>query len=232
MEKYLDLELMSYSESDYYPFHMPGHKRQKMGDWIPEQIDVTEIEGFDNLHHAEGIIAEAQERIAKVFGAKYSFMLVNGSTCGLLSAICGSVKKGGRILLGRNCHKAVYHAAYLMELEAEYLYPQRTEFGIQGSISPEEVREKLEQYPDTEAVVITSPTYDGVVSDIRAIADIVHEKGVVLIVDEAHGAHFGFPADFRKKRLPAAQICVSRAFIKHCPPSPRQLCCMWETAIG
>lgn len=209
MEKYLDLELMSYSESDYYPFHMPGHKRQKMGDWIPEQIDVTEIEGFDNLHHAEGIIAEAQERIAKVFGAKYSFMLVNGSTCGLLSAICGSVKKGGRILIGRNCHKAVYHAAYLMELETEYLYPKRTEFGIQGSISPEEVWEKLEQYPDTGAVVITSPTYDGVVSDIRAIADIVHEKGVVLIVDEAHGAHFGFSGGFPQKAIACgADLCI------------------------
>ena len=72
--------------------------------------------------------------------------------------------------MARNCHKAVYHAVYLMELKTAYLYPEQTDFGIQGSISPEQVRDMLEQYPDTEAVLLTSPTYDGVVSDIAAIA--------------------------------------------------------------
>ena len=209
MDRYLDMALISYSESDYYPFHMPGHKRCRMGDWTPESIDITEIEGFDNLHHAEGIIKEAQERLAALFGSEQSFFLVNGSTCGLLSAICGSVKKGGCVLMGRNCHKAVYHAAYLMELKTAYLYPEKTGFGIQGSIRPEEVKKKLEQYPDVQAVVITSPTYDGVVSDIAAIADLVHEKDIPLIVDEAHGAHLGFSEGFPQKAIACgADLCI------------------------
>ena len=196
MEHHLDQKLAAYAASDIYPFHMPGHKRQRLGDWRPEEIDITEIDGFDNLHHAEGIIKEGQERLAGLAGADESFYLVNGSTCGLLAAICGCVKKGDRILVGRNCHKAVYHAAYLMELRVEYLYPKATDFGIQGSVLPGQVKERLRQFPDTAAVVITSPTYDGIVSDIAAIARLVHEKGIPLIVDEAHGAHFGFSDGF------------------------------------
>ena len=111
--------------------------------------------------------------------------------------------------MARNCHKAVYHAVYLMELKTAYLYPEQTDFGIQGSISPEQVRDMLEQYPDTEAVLLTSPTYDGVVSDIAAIAALAHEKGVPLIVDEAHGAHFGFSQGFPQKALAfGADLCI------------------------
>ena len=139
-EKYLDRALLEYCNSDAYPFHMPGHKRQTMGNWNCEAIDITEITGFDNLHHAEGILLEAQQRAAQTFGADESFFLVNGSTAGLLAAVCGTVKKGGRLLMARNCHKAVYHAVYLMELQTEYLYPEQTEFGIQGSIAPKQVQ--------------------------------------------------------------------------------------------
>lgn len=208
-KNYLDEQLIAYSKSDCYPFHMPGHKRQRLGGWTPEEIDITEIDGFDNLHHAEGIIKEGQERLAELAGADQSFYLVNGSTAGILSAICGSVKKGDRILVGRNCHKAVYHAVYLMELKTEYLYPSPTAFGIQGSVPPKQVELKLKQFPDTAAVVITSPTYDGVVSDIASIAEIVHEYDIPLIVDEAHGAHFGFSEDFPKKAVSlGADLCI------------------------
>uniref|UniRef100_UPI003425FFCB aminotransferase class I/II-fold pyridoxal phosphate-dependent enzyme n=1 Tax=uncultured Eubacterium sp. TaxID=165185 RepID=UPI003425FFCB len=190
----------------------PGHKRQSMGNWTGEEIDITEITGFDNLHHAEGILREAQCRAAKTFGADETFFLINGSTAGLLAAVCGTVKKGGRLLMARNCHKAVYHAVYLMELKTSYLYPKQTAFGIQGSISPEQVKTMLEQWPDTEAVLLTSPTYDGVLSDIAAIAEIVHAKGIPLIVDEAHGAHFGFSKGFPQKALAlGADLCIESA---------------------
>lgn len=212
MEEYLDEKLLAYSQTDAYPFHMPGHKRQPMGKWIAEEIDITEITGFDNLHHAEHILRDAQHRAAETFGADETFFLVNGSTAGLLAAVCGTVKKGGRLLMARNCHKAVYHAVYLMELKTTYLYPEQTAFGIQGSISPEQVETMLEQYPDTEAVLLTSPTYDGVLSDIAAIAEIVHAKGIPLIVDEAHGAHFGFSKGFPKKALAlGADLCIESA---------------------
>lgn len=212
MEEYLDEKLLAYSQMDAYPFHMPGHKRQSMGNWTAEEIDITEITGFDNLHHAEGILREAQDRAAETFGADETFFLVNGSTAGLLAAVCGTVKKGGRLLMARNCHKAVYHAVYLMELKTTYLYPKQTAFGIQGSIPPEQVKTMLEQYPDTEAVLLTSPTYDGVLSDIASIAEIVHAKGIPLIVDEAHGAHFSFSKGFPQKALAlGADLCIESA---------------------
>lgn len=208
-KEYLDEKLIAYGQSDYYPFHMPGHKRQRMGEWTAEEIDITEIDGFDDLHHARDVLKDAQERLAALCGADRSFYLVNGSTAGILAAVCGCVRKNDRVLIARNCHRSVYHAAYLMELKLQYLYPEPTQFGIQGSVAPSHVREMLERYPDVSAVVLTSPTYDGVVSDIASIAQIVHERGIPLIVDEAHGAHFGFSEDFPKKAVVlGADLCI------------------------
>ena len=190
-------KLKEYGQTDSYPFHMPGHKRQvEMGITSfpnPFSVDITEIEGFDNLHHAEGILKTAMDQAAELYGAHKTYFLVNGSTCGILSALCASVPSGGRVLLARNSHKAAYHAVLLNNMEAVYLYPGCIEsYGIQGGIDPETVEEALRCHEGIEAVFITSPTYEGIVSDIRAIAEIVHRYGIMLIVDEAHGAHFSF----------------------------------------
>ena len=206
--------LTEYAGSDAYPFHMPGHKRREIPDGIPGGfpdpygIDITEIDGFDNLHHAEGILKDAMDEAAAIYGADRSWYLVNGSTCGILSAVFATTENGGKILTARNCHKAVYHAICLNRLEAEYLYPEEiTEFGINGGIRAEDVRKALEKdamrcagnsgnvrgkITKIQAVLITSPTYEGVVSDIRVIADVAHEYGIPLIVDEAHGAHLEY----------------------------------------
>lgn len=206
--------LTEYAGSDAYPFHMPGHKRREIPDGIPGGfpdpygIDITEIDGFDNLHHAEGILKDAMDEAAAIYGADRSWYLVNGSTCGILSAVFAATENGGKLLTARNCHKAVYHAICLNRLEAEYLYPEEiTEFGINGGIRAEDVRKALEKdamrcagnsgdvrgkITKIQAVLITSPTYEGVVSDIRAIADAAHEYRIPLIVDEAHGAHLEF----------------------------------------
>ena len=194
--KYLLDYLKENAESDMYPLHMPGHKRESLRFPNPYSIDITEIDGFDNLHHAAGILKEAQERAAQLYGSKRCFYLVNGSTCGLLAAICAATSKRGKIIAARNCHKAVYHAIYLNELRAEYLYPAITENDIQGQITAEQVRVALDANPDAEAVIITSPTYEGVISDIGSIADICHKADVPLIVDAAHGAHLGFGGGF------------------------------------
>ena len=194
MEKLSDA-LFSYAGSDYYGFHMPGHKRNKKvtGAPLPYEIDITEIDGFDNLHHAKGILKEAQERAASVYRAEETCFLVNGSTAGILSAVLGCTRRGEKILTARNCHKSVYHAIELNELESVYLYPRfEEEKGINGPVEVEAVREALRLNPDIRAVIIVSPTYDGVVSDVRRIAEAAHEYGVPLIVDGAHGAHFGF----------------------------------------
>lgn len=191
-------KLKTYSDSDYYAFHMPGHKRRHLtedGALIPYDIDITEIDGFDDLHHADGILKEAQERAARVYHADETHFLINGSTVGIISAICGSTKKGDTILVARNCHKSVYHAIELNELKPVYLYPT-FEDPLNTEINPQDVRYALAENPEIRAVMIVSPTYDGVVSDVEAIAKIVHEKGIPLIVDEAHGAHFGFHESF------------------------------------
>lgn len=196
---YLYRRLKEYSESDYYPFHMPGHKRNSglTDAELPYMIDITEIEGFDDLHHAEGILKEAQERAAGLYGADETHYLINGSTAGILSAVMGCTCKGDKILMARNCHKSVYNAVYLNELRPVYIYPGLCRGQeLNGPVSPEEIEKKLDMYNEISAVVITSPTYDGVVSDIKRIADIVHRKGIPLIVDEAHGAHFGFDPYF------------------------------------
>lgn len=190
--KNIEEQLQELAQSDMYPFHMPGHKRNPSCGIAAYAYDITEIDGFDNLHHAQGIIRNAQQKASALWGSKESFFLVNGSTCGLLAAISAATTRGGRIIMARNCHKAVYHAVYLRELNADYLYPVITGDGIQGQIRPGDVETVLAENPNVQAVLITSPTYDGVVSDVAAIAAIAHDHGVPLIVDEAHGAHLGF----------------------------------------
>lgn len=157
----------------------------------PYQYDITEIEGFDNLHDAKGLLLSLQQKAAGVYHSEQSFFLVNGSTGGILSAVSAVARDGKKLLVARSCHKSVYHAVQLNRLQAEYLWPEMIEeFDIQGEIRAEEIRRHLHGRQDICGVVITSPTYDGIVSDVRKIAEEVHACRIPLIVDEAHGAHF------------------------------------------
>lgn len=192
-------KLNNYVKSDVYPFHMPGHKRNVASPDSPFAYDITEIDGFDNLHHPRGIIRASLDMATTFYGTRRTYYLVNGSTCGILSAISACTKQGGSIIMARNCHKSVYNAVYLRQLTAHYVYPKSIEgYSMSGGIHPKDVELLLEEYPETEAVVITSPTYEGISSYVSAIAKIVHKYGIPLIVDEAHGAHFSmheyFPA--------------------------------------
>lgn len=193
MESLFD-KLYKIAESDVYPYHMPGHKRQGWGK-LPESMygaDITEIDGFDNLHQPEGVLRNLQNEAARLYGAEESFYLINGSTCGVLAAVSGALPAGGHILMARNCHKSAYHAAYLRNLAVSYLYPPYLEeYDIFDAVPPGRIRAALEREPGIGAVMVVSPTYEGRVADIAAIAEIVHEKGIPLIVDEAHGAHLG-----------------------------------------
>ena len=191
-------KLRELSESDFYPFHMPGHKRHKditEAD-LPYELDITEIDGFDDLHHAEDILLEEQRKAADIFHADESHYLVNGSTVGLLSSILGVTEPGDTILIARNCHKSVYNAIYINQLNPIYIYPsndRNLEYeNINGEILSCDIKCMLEKNPEVRAVVVTSPTYEGVVSNIQEIANIVHANNIPLIVDEAHGSHLGF----------------------------------------
>lgn len=213
-------KLKSYGASDFYGFHMPGHKRQMGCFENPFQWDITEIAGFDDLHHPEkdGILTRAQERASKLYGAEESHFLVNGSTAGILSAISGCVTREGKLLMARNSHRSAYHAAELRGLRVSYVYPQFIkELGINGGILPADVENVLAEEEGIEAVFVTSPTYDGVCSDVRSIADICHRAGVPLIVDQAHGAHFPFSEYFPEDAIQAGADVVIHSVHKTLP---------------
>lgn len=206
MRKGLFESLKNYSDSDFYPFHMPGHKRNSDSGLLADfyQMDITEIDGFDNLHQPESIIKEAQERAAKLYGSQETYFLVNGSTAGILSAVSAVAGRGERLIIARNCHKAVYHAAFLNRLKLDYIFPDILEdYGIAGQIKAESLDEKIREILSEDGegngkadkliagIVITSPTYDGICLDVEALAQVAHGYGIPLIVDQAHGAHFG-----------------------------------------
>lgn len=212
--------LSEYNGSDYYPCHMPGHKRNpQAGDMAGYYgIDITEIDGFDNLHHAEGILREAQRRANRLYGAEETFYLVGGSTCGILSSVMTAVERGGELLMSRNCHKSVYHAAILQELDVHYYYPSMLAgYGIYDGVTAQEIGRLLDAYPACGAVVITSPTYEGILSDVEAVAYEVHRRDKILIVDEAHGAHLGLDDHMPRGAVAAGADLVIHSLHKTLP---------------
>lgn len=203
-----------------YPYHMPGHKRRHWGR-LPEDMylrDITEIDGFDDLHQPEALLREVQEHAAALYGAEESFYLINGSTSGILSAVSAALPECGRILMARNCHKSAYHAVYLRNLSVSYLYPPfMREYDIFDGITAVQVEEALKRNPDIDAVLIVSPTYEGRISDIAGIAEAVHARNIPLIVDEAHGAHLGFTKDFAENSCRAGADLVIHSVHKTLP---------------
>ena len=195
-----------------YPFHMPGHKRnpKHLKNYAP--LDVTEIEATDNLLNPTGVIKSAQKRTSALFKTKKTFYITGGSTTALHAAIKAVTKQNDTILLGRNCHKSVYSAAELLNLKPCYIYPKIIcVLGVFGEAEPQKLDKLLTDTP-ASAVVITSPTYEGIVSDISSIAETVHRHGAVLIVDSAHGAHLGFSDKFPKSaRFLGADIVIESA---------------------
>lgn len=180
-------------------------------------IDITEIEGFDNLHSPDGILQDVMERAGRLFGAE-TYMLINGSTAGILSAVSAVTRRGDTVLLARNSHKAAFHAMYLNGCRIVYIYPCILEkYGICGAVSPEDIRNKLAEHPHIRAVFLTTPTYDGVVSDVRAIVDAAHRRRVPVIVDAAHGAHFELDERFPENAVHSGADIVIHSIHKTLP---------------
>lgn len=181
-----------------YPFHMPGHKRNKdLFPSLPSETDITEIMGADNLHNPVGIIKASMEQAARVWGAKRSYFLVNGSTCGILAGITTLAKRGDKVLCSRNCHRSIFHALEIGGLIPTFITPDYIEsVGVYGSLSPKAVEKALDENKDIRLLIAVSPTFEGALSDLKQIADICHKRGVYLFVDEAHGAHLGLSPHF------------------------------------
>ena len=199
---------------------MPGHKRNPQllsFDTDPVSIDVTELPGTDNLQNPTGILRDNEKRAARIFDSDESFMLANGSTGGIIAAILSSVSEEGTLIMSRNSHMSAYSAVCLGNIRPIYLYPKISEDKIPGAISPGDVKKAFDLNPQAKAVFITSPTYEGIVSDIAAIAKITHEHNALLIVDEAHGAHLKFHNAFPKSALDSGADIVIQSLHKTLP---------------
>lgn len=254
MKEYINEALEKYIEKGTYPWHMPGHKRQPEGgagnggqppqnvDNLPENAgnfwdevyahDFTEAKDLDDMHEPETFIADSLAEMRKVYGTYATYMLVNGSTAGLMTAIHAVCQRGYVLLMARNCHKAVYNAVCMRGIYPEYLIPEyvechddadssllvegidqrKTKSDILGGISADAVEHKIEELAANgkkpQAVIITSPTYEGVISDIRQISEVVHRHGIYLIVDEAQGAHLRFMKNHETAMEQGADVVI------------------------
>lgn len=181
-------------------FHVPGHK---FGRGLNEtehalfshmmSIDYTEITGLDDLHRPHGIIAEAQQLAAQCFGADHTFFLVNGSTSGNLALILACCDRDDLIIVQRDIHKSVLHGLMLAGAKAVFVSPRIDEqSGLSAGVSEADLAHVLQRYPEAKAVLLTNPSYYGIGVQLERLAALVHKYNMPLLVDEAHGAHYGF----------------------------------------
>ena len=179
-------------------FRIPGHRFERGLDEALNgaslaAYDLSEAEGLDDLHHAEGVIAEAQRLAAETWKAKKTFFLVNGTTCGNEAMVLSSVKEGEKIIVPRNVHKSVLMGLILSGATPVYVMPEySTKWQMWGGVTPETIEKAFAETPDAKAVLLVSPTYYGLCSDLQAIAEICHCHNAALLVDEAHGSHLYF----------------------------------------
>lgn len=164
---------------------MPGHKGKIK---LNPSHDLTELAGLDNLQKPSGAIKDAEDRAAAIYGVEFARYLVNGSSGGNLTLIFSFFKEGDKILVERNCHKSVFNGILLRKLKPVYLWPELDRWGNALPQSPQAVEKALREHPDSKGVLLTLPSYKGLVSDYKAIYMVTQRKGIKLIVDGAHGA--------------------------------------------
>ncbi len=194
-------KLAACAKGGYLPMHMPGHKRRYKGeDPFFRQLyerDITEIDGFDDLHDPSGIIKELEAEAARLMGAGEAAYLVNGSTAGVMAAICAAVPEGGRLIMERSSHMSAYNAVILRHITPLYIYGEIDEYGIGRPVSARE----LKAAGPADAIFLTTPSYEGDITELKEIAEYAHGAGMKLIVDAAHGAHFCMGAPFPANAL-------------------------------
>lgn len=185
------------------PFDVPGHKRGKgnpeLAAFLGERcvsMDVNSMKPLDNLCHPVSVIREAEKLAAEAFGAANAYLMVGGTTSSVQSMVLTACKKGDKIILPRNVHRSVINALVLNGAVPVYVNPQLdTRLGISLGMRLSEVKRAIDNNPDAVAVLVNNPTYYGICSDLRGIVGLAHEKGMLVLVDEAHGTHFYFGED-------------------------------------
>lgn len=192
--------LNSHANEGVISFHMPGHKGgkifEKYGYTLDLSHDITEIPGADNLFKAEGVLQNVANRYADLYEVKKSYLLINGSSVGIIAAILTIAKENDSLIVARNCHKAVFNALRLGKINPVFAYPDEN-----NKITPEEVTRCFEKAPDAVGLIFTYPTYHGEISKIKEIEKIVHARDKVLIIDQAHGAHLKFFEKFTDRKI-------------------------------
>ena len=217
--------LKRYTKKPKIQFHMPGHCAGQFGDkkfltFLQKnlfKIDLTEIDDLDCLHAPENVIKQTQEKIANIYDSKSSYMLVNGSTVGLQALIFSVASEGDKIIVARNCHRSVMSAITLSGAIPVFVMPfWNKQWDIFASVDPSQIELAIKNNPDAKAIIITSPTYEGIVSEIDDIADICHQNEIPLIVDESHGGHFAFSERFPLPALKQKADAVVHSLHKTC----------------
>jgi arginine decarboxylase len=210
--------LKEYVDRDTLPFHVPGHKKgvgidKEFKNFIgenPFKIDVTVFKLVDSLHHPTGPIKKAQELVADAYESHASFFSIHGTSGAIQAMILAVVNDGDKIIVPRNVHKSVTSGIILSGAVPVFMEPEiDKKLGIAHGVTPETVEKTLKENPDAKAVLIINPTYYGVATDIKKIADTVHSYDIPLIVDEAHGPHLAFSEKLPMSALKAgADICA------------------------
>lgn len=197
----LVLGLKKYIQEQNAPFSMPGHKygrgfkNEVMEVPLEELIswDMTEVDGLDNLHNPEEIIKEGQERLKELYRSNKSYFLVNGSTCGNLVMMFSSFKEGDEVLVERNCHRSISNGIIMRKLKPIYIkniYSENLKEAI--GMDVDDLKEKLKSNTNIKGIVLTYPNYYGIGVNIKEIIRICKERKLKVLIDSAHGAHFGF----------------------------------------
>jgi arginine decarboxylase len=205
------------SQAKQAPFYTPGHKQGRgispaLSDRFGSAVfrsDLPELPELDNLFAPQGVIKQAQERAAALFGAEQTWFLANGSTCGIVAAILATCATGEKIILPRNVHSSAISGLILSGALPVFVQPEYDpQLDIAHAITPQAVAAALAEHPDARAVMMVSPTYYGVCGDVAAIAQLCHQRNIPLLVDEAHGAHFAFHPDLPMPALTAGADLV------------------------
>lgn len=219
-------QLREIVETNLISFHVPGHKLGKIYDKLGYsdivkniyKMDTTEIPGTDNLHSPEGIIKKSQERASKVFKSDETYYLVNGSTCGIQGAIMALCNPKDKIIVNRDCHQSVINSCILADIEPVYILSKiDKETNIQEGIHIEEAKKIIDNNLDAKAILLTYPTYYGKTFDLKEICDYAHKHNIIVIVDEAHGAHLGLSDRLPKTALEEGADIVIQSTHKTLP---------------
>ncbi|MDQ0233376.1 aminotransferase class I/II-fold pyridoxal phosphate-dependent enzyme [Metabacillus malikii] len=225
MKTPLFTSLMEHKRKNSLSLHVPGHKNGSVffGPAIKIYKDVlsfdfTELTGLDDLHHAEGIIYEAEQLTAKLYGVKDTKFLVNGSTVGNLAMILACCRPGETILVQRNSHKSIINGIKLAGARPVFLNPIIDErLDVPSYVNYETIKIALETFPFAKAIILTNPNYYGLAIDLTSIVNLVHSYDIPVLVDEAHGAHFLLGKPFPKSAISAGADVIIQSAHKTLP---------------